>query len=88
MNVMRNSGCEVPEWMLALPAPSQKEKKQLRRKPVDRKDVSATVGSIGGGSGSKRSKRKQAELKNAKASSRKKDRAVAGAATENSDASA
>lgn len=48
VNVMRNSGCDVPDWMLALKAPSQNAKKQLRRKPVERKDVSRAVGSIGG----------------------------------------
>lgn len=47
VNVMRNSGCEVPEWMLSLKAPTQNAKKQLRRKPVERKDVSRAVGSIG-----------------------------------------
>lgn len=47
VNVMRNSGCDVPEWMLSLKAPSQNAKKQLRRKPVERKDVSRAVGSIG-----------------------------------------
>lgn len=45
---MRNSGCLVPNWMLQLKAPSQNAKKQLRRKPVERKDVSQAVGSIGG----------------------------------------
>lgn len=45
---MRNSGCDVPEWMLSLKAPSQNAKKQLRRKPVERKDVSRATGSIGG----------------------------------------
>lgn len=54
VNVMRNSGCEVPAWMLGLPAPSQKEKKKLRRKPVDRKDVSRSTGSVGGGQGSRK----------------------------------
>ena len=48
VNVMRNSGCLVPDWMLSLKAPSQNAKKQLRRKPVERKDVSQAVGSIGG----------------------------------------
>lgn len=33
--------------MLSLKAPSQNAKKQLRRKPVERKDVSRAVGSIG-----------------------------------------
>jgi len=60
VNVMRNSGCEVPGWMLGLKAPTQKEKKQLKRKPVERKDVSASTGSIGGGTGSRNKKLKKA----------------------------
>lgn len=45
---MRNSGCEVPEWMLSLKAPSQNAKKRLRTKPVNRKDVSQAKGSLVG----------------------------------------
>ncbi|WFD42656.1 RNA helicase [Malassezia psittaci] len=37
VNVMRQSGCEVPEWMLKLPKPSKLLKKNLRNKPVDRR---------------------------------------------------
>lgn len=42
---MRQSGCEVPEWMLKLPSPSKMLRRQLRRKPVERKDVRAAAGS-------------------------------------------
>lgn len=45
VNVMRQSGCDVPEWMLKLPKPSKLLKKQLRRKPVERKNVRAASGS-------------------------------------------
>lgn len=45
VNVMRQSGCDVPEWMLKLPKPSKMLKKQLRKKPVQRKDVRAASGS-------------------------------------------
>ncbi|GAA5877321.1 hypothetical protein JCM8547_003833 [Rhodosporidiobolus lusitaniae] len=45
VNVMRQSGCSVPEWMLALPAPSQDAKKALKMKPIGRKDISRTNGS-------------------------------------------
>ncbi|GAA5961408.1 hypothetical protein JCM21900_004901 [Sporobolomyces salmonicolor] len=47
VNVMRQSGCDVPTWMLALPAPSQDAKKALKMKPIGRKDVSRTNGSSG-----------------------------------------
>lgn len=45
VNVMRQSGCDVPEWMLKLPKPSKMLKKQLRRKPVERKDIRVAAGS-------------------------------------------
>lgn len=44
---MRQSGCDVPAWMLALPAPSQDAKKALKMRPIGRKDVSRTNGSAG-----------------------------------------
>ncbi|KAK4056375.1 RNA-dependent ATPase rok1 [Microbotryomycetes sp. JL221] len=60
VNVMRSSGCQVPEWMLQLKNPTKKEKKKLQLKPIARKDVSKTSGA---GSelevDSKRSKRKR-----------------------------
>lgn len=46
VNVMRNSGCEVPEWMLSLKAPSQNDKKNLRKRPVKRKEVNKATGSM------------------------------------------
>lgn len=45
VNVMRQSGCDVPEWMLKLPKPSKMMKKKLRQAPVQRKDVRAASGS-------------------------------------------
>ncbi|GAA6033533.1 hypothetical protein JCM8097_001441 [Rhodosporidiobolus ruineniae] len=45
VNVMRQSGCPVPDWMLALKAPSQDAKKALKLKPIGRKDISRTNGS-------------------------------------------
>ncbi|KAJ3225053.1 RNA-dependent ATPase rok1 [Clydaea vesicula] len=39
VNVMRQSGCEVPEWMLKLPKPSKMLKSQLRRNPLERKQI-------------------------------------------------
>ncbi|KAJ1919011.1 RNA-dependent ATPase rok1 [Mycoemilia scoparia] len=39
-NVMRESGCDVPDWMLDLRKPSKKMKQQLKKKPVDRKTIS------------------------------------------------
>ncbi len=41
---MKASGCEVPSWMLALPAPSKTTKKNLKRKPVDRKNIGGQKG--------------------------------------------
>lgn len=44
INVMRASGCSVPDWMVALPNPSQNSKKQLKQRPIGRKDISRTLG--------------------------------------------
>lgn len=41
---MRASGCSVPDWMLALPNASQNAKKQLKQRPIGRKDISRTLG--------------------------------------------
>lgn len=41
---MRASGCSVPDWMVALPNPSQNSKKQLKQRPIGRKDISRTLG--------------------------------------------
>ena len=40
---MRQSGCEVPEWMLELPKPSKMLKKQLRFNPIERKKLSTSL---------------------------------------------
>lgn len=45
VNVMRQSGCDVPEWMTQLPKPSKMLKKKLRSRPVSRQDVRAASGS-------------------------------------------
>lgn len=41
---MRQSGCKVPDWMLALANPSQDSKKALKMRPIGRKDISKTNG--------------------------------------------
>ena len=43
VNVMKDSGCEVPEWMLHLKNPTKNEKKELRKKPVERKTIKTTA---------------------------------------------
>ncbi|KAI5479489.1 ATP-dependent rna helicase rok1 [Pseudohyphozyma bogoriensis] len=48
VNVMRASGCAVPQFMLDLKNPTQDEKKKLRMKPIGRKDISKTSGAGGG----------------------------------------
>ncbi|KAJ3286155.1 RNA-dependent ATPase rok1 [Borealophlyctis nickersoniae] len=45
VNVMKESGCDVPEWMLKLKKPSQNEKKNLRRKPIQRATIKTTPAS-------------------------------------------
>jgi len=39
VNVMKESGCEVPDWMLQLKNPSKESKQRLRKKPIERKTI-------------------------------------------------
>ncbi|KAF9538251.1 RNA-dependent ATPase rok1 [Mortierella hygrophila] len=39
VNVMRESGCEVADWMLAMKKPSKNEKKNLRKMPLGRSTI-------------------------------------------------
>lgn len=39
VNVMKQSGCDVPEWMLNLKKPSKNEKKVARKAPIKRKAI-------------------------------------------------
>jgi len=39
-NVMKDSGCDVPDWMLALKKNTKKERRQLARSPVERESIS------------------------------------------------
>lgn len=48
VNVMKQSSCDVPEWMLQLKAPNQKQKKALKRKAPERQDVKVVAGSTFG----------------------------------------
>lgn len=45
VGVMKQSGCDVGDWMLRMPKLSYQTKKQLKRKPLDRKEIS-TVPSV------------------------------------------
>ncbi|PVU99524.1 hypothetical protein BB559_000623 [Furculomyces boomerangus] len=40
VNVMKLSGCKVPEFMLDLKKPSSTLKKNLKKRPIERKDIS------------------------------------------------
>jgi len=48
VNVMRQSGCEVPQWMLDLKNANQKQKKSLKRKAPERQDIKVVAGSTFG----------------------------------------
>ncbi|CAG8460372.1 5947_t:CDS:10, partial [Cetraspora pellucida] len=39
VNVMKDSGCEVPNWMLELKNPSKESKQKLRKRPIKRKTI-------------------------------------------------
>ncbi|KAI8929442.1 P-loop containing nucleoside triphosphate hydrolase protein [Entophlyctis helioformis] len=45
VNVMKESGCDVPDWMLELKKPSKNMKKNLRKRPLER-DTIKTVSSF------------------------------------------
>ena len=40
VNVMKRSGCEVPEWVNRLKTPGKKERKELETKPPKRESIS------------------------------------------------
>ncbi|KAJ2246961.1 RNA-dependent ATPase rok1, partial [Coemansia sp. RSA 2524] len=40
VNVMRESGCHVPEWMVELKNPQKKDKKKLKKAPMERASIS------------------------------------------------
>ncbi|XP_063900526.1 DEAD box protein 52 homolog, partial [Zophobas morio] len=40
VNIIKESGGEVPEWLLKFKRPNAKKRKQLEKKPVDREDIS------------------------------------------------
>lgn len=44
VGVMRQSGCEVPPWMLRLKPQSKKDKRMAERRPPERKRISTTSG--------------------------------------------
>ncbi|GJJ73878.1 ATP-dependent RNA helicase DDX52/ROK1 [Entomortierella parvispora] len=44
VNVMRESGCEVADWMLAMKKPSKNDKKNLRQRPLGRSAINTMSG--------------------------------------------
>lgn len=61
VNVMRRSGCDVPEWMLQLKNPSQKQKKKLKKAPIERQDVKIAAGNSIAGSKDSRKKKEMVQ---------------------------
>ncbi|KAI9331878.1 putative ROK1-ATP-dependent RNA helicase [Obelidium mucronatum] len=62
VNVMKESGCEVPDWMLDLKNPNMKERKKLKNKAITRDTINTTTaidGSLGKKKKSKNKKKKQ-----------------------------
>lgn len=46
VNVMKQSGCDVQDWMLNMSRATQNEKKALKRKPVERSNISSVPGVV------------------------------------------
>ncbi|TIA93961.1 hypothetical protein E3P81_00542 [Wallemia ichthyophaga] len=44
VNVMKSSGCDVPEWMLKLKKPSSNQRKALKKRPIERETVHEAAG--------------------------------------------
>lgn len=44
VNVMKSSGCEVPEWMLKLKKPNSNQRKALKKRPIERETVHEAAG--------------------------------------------
>lgn len=51
VNVMRQSGCQVPEWMVQLKTPKQEDKRKLKHKPIERKVISTMTNKAKGRKG-------------------------------------
>ncbi|KAI8353964.1 P-loop containing nucleoside triphosphate hydrolase protein [Mortierella sp. GBAus27b] len=73
VNVMRESGCEVADWMLEMKKPSKNEKKNLRQRPLGRKSIT-TMSSY--------DKKKIAHKRDMIANSKKRKSTAAATATE------
>lgn len=63
VNVMRNSGCEVPQWMVdGLPKVTKKERKRLKTKPIERVGVKKAA-NMGGGTTREEAERRSKKRK-------------------------
>ncbi|GJN94224.1 hypothetical protein Rhopal_007298-T1 [Rhodotorula paludigena] len=78
VNVMRASGCAVPDWMLALPNPSQDAKKALKLRPIGRKDIARTSGSGVPEHGEGEEGKKKGGKKGGEGKRRKRERVMGG----------
>lgn len=43
VNVMKDSGCDVPEWMLLLKKPTKNLKKNVKQRPVEREAIKTSL---------------------------------------------
>lgn len=41
VNVMKQSGCTIPEWMNNLPKLTKRDKRRIKQKTIKRKDIDA-----------------------------------------------
>ncbi len=63
---MRQSGCDVPEWMTKLEKPSKKVKKALQKRPTERTDIRTAAGSTSARKSASIKKREMAEASKSK----------------------
>ena len=79
-NVMRISGCEVPDWMLQLKKLSSKDRRKRARKPLRRKDIyarSRDEAAVNGGQRRKRARPEEIQGKNGGGPKQKRARPLA-----------
>ena len=62
-NVMRSSGCDVPDWMLAMKPPNKSEKRNLAKHGVKRANVGGSENDVGAETGKRKADSKKAKRK-------------------------
>ncbi|KAK9466323.1 P-loop containing nucleoside triphosphate hydrolase protein [Lipomyces arxii] len=71
VNVMKESGCEVSEWMLRLGKVSKRTRADLKRKPVDRDEISTVPERVKKAEKERKRKKRETQAKQEKGAKKK-----------------